>query len=582
MTDLRPARSVVSTAAIAALPIVTLCLFIPLQIYAGNTDEFNASFVSIVTSYLPYALALIGILSLVGVTMTQDGLRRYHAILAAVAILAWLQGNILVWDYGALDGQAIDWYAGKWRGVIDTSIWVLLLVIAISRFQRFGRILKGAALFAVGIQLGTAAITTSRAWDSLLAAPDSVAVADAAEEIFRFSDKGNVVHIVMDGFQTDIFSEIVSDSQNADYRDALGGFTLFSNNVGVYPYTQLTVPALLTGKIFRNEEPVEQFIDAALEGPTILRLAAEHGYEVDIAAPIGLKNKYAKAPHTHAYGISQSDHVRQTDRVVVDAAKLLDIALFRSVPHFAKALVYRDQLWVFQTSVNDESYLHMQFFSDLAFLDQLAHRMSVGRNAPVYKMMHLMLSHRPTVGNEHCKFDGIRATNRENVTMQARCGLSGVFSVLRRMRELGIYDNSLIVLMADHGAWVPVESGGQVDTALGTSPTNIAMAIPVLAIKPPGAGGPMQSSDAATSVIDIPATIADLLELPSDFPGTTVFAKGANEKRRHLTYAYGNNPEFDGYLFTMQEYEISGSPFEPDAWRPVATHRPGHSSNTAN
>jgi hypothetical protein len=241
--------------------------------------------------------------------------------------------------------------------------------------------------------------------------------------------------------------------------------------------------------------------------------------------------------------------------------------------------VYRDELWVFQAKVLPEAYLQMQYFSDLAFLGRLAERMSVGREAPVYKIMHLMLSHRPTVGNERCEFDGKRPTNRETVTHQARCGLQGVLAVLRRMRELGIYDASTIVLMADHGAWVPVQTAAQANNdSDAISATTIAMAIPVLAVKPPASSGEIQISDAPTSIIDVPATIAGILGIDADFPGVPAFSNDGDSarKRRHLTYAYGINPNAEGFLFPMQEYEISGSPFDPAAWRQVATHPPGN------
>ena len=571
-------KSTALTAAIGTLPVLALCLFTTLAVYAGNSSEFSASFASILGVYFPFVVATIGILGLLSLFMTREGVRRYRALLAAIAILIWLQGNILVWDYGVLDGREIDWLAGTWRGVLDAAIWVVVLMAAISGFRRFGRPLMTVALVVLGIQSVGAAVTVAGSYSDLIDQPDPQAEAVAADAIYRFSSDRNVVHIVMDGFQTDIFAAIVASEEADGMREGLRGFTLFADNVGAYPYTQLTVPAMLSGRLYRNELPVEEFIDSTLAGHTILQAATTAGYEVDIAAPVALKNKYSKAPHAFAYGIGRSGHASPEDYVLLDAAKLIDLGLFRAVPHFAKALVYRDELWIFQAKVLPDSYLQMQYFSDLAFLRRLGERMTVGRNAPVYKMMHLMLSHRPTVGNERCEFDGKRPTNRETVTHQARCGLQGVLAVLRRMRQLGIYDNSLIVLMADHGAWVPVQTAAQASNgADAVSATTIAMAIPLLAVKPPAASAEFQVSDAPTSIIDVPATIAGILDIGADFPGIPAFSNDDNptRKRRHLTYAYGINPAAEGFLFPMQEYEISGSPLDPAAWRQVAVYPPG-------
>ncbi|NIO41951.1 MAG: hypothetical protein GTO41_18350, partial [Burkholderiales bacterium] len=69
----------------------------------------------------------------------------------------------------------------------------------------------------------------------------------------RFSTEQNVVHIVMDGFQSDIFSEIIEDPENSDLKKQLQGFTVFRDNLGAFPYTQVSIPAYLSSKLYRNE-----------------------------------------------------------------------------------------------------------------------------------------------------------------------------------------------------------------------------------------------------------------------------------------------------------------------------------------
>lgn len=566
-------KNIALSAAFAAIPILSLCLFATLSIYAGNSSEFSASFFESLRVYLPVVMILIGLFGLLGAVMTENGRSRYLSILSAVAVLVWLQGNILVWDYGVLDGREIDWLSGVWRGVMDLAIWVSVLLLAIYAHSRVGKALQFAAIATLAIQLVGAVTTISASPDDLLTRSSVTTSILGREAVFGFSPDRNVVHIVMDGFQSDIFSNIVDDPANGDLKAELSGFTFFRNNVGVYPYTQLTIPALLSGKLYRNHVPVEDFVDDALRGQTILNAAYESGFEVDIAAPGVLANVYNKGKHTYSYGITSSDHTTENDYVEIDSARLMDLALFRVVPHFAKALVYRDELWVFQARVRGADYLQLQYFSDLAFLRTMAEEMTIERDAPVYKMMHLAISHRPTVGNEQCEYDGKRRTSRENVTTQARCGLMRVLEVLQRMKELGIYDSSLIILMADHGAWVPIEFLDRSDANSDgdesrVDAVTVAMATPVLAVKPPGAALNFAISDAPTSIVDVPATVADLLNLEETFEGVSVFSRGSNtpRERRHFVYGYGDNPEAKGYMFPMQEYLINGNPFDGQAW----------------
>jgi hypothetical protein len=564
------------SAAIAAILAMTVCIFTPLVLYTGNYPEFTASFIDVLGVCLPYVLPLVAVFAFLGALMPAGGFQRYLGVLAALAVLTWVQGNILVWDYGPLDGRSIPWAEYGWRGALDLTIWILVLVFtyAHSRFRGF---VVQAAPVTLLIQVLMAAVTAAPRADEILFRHDAESNASGREAIVRFSPERNVLHIVMDGFQSDIFAEIVNDPENSAFKDKLRGFTYFTDNMGIFPYTQMTVPAMLSGEVYHNHVPAQGFIESALQGDTVLSVAAEKGYEVDIAAAVPLKNVYSLAKHAHSYGITSYSHATAEDYAVVDAARLIDLALFRVVPHFAKALVHRDQLWVFQTGGRTSDYLQMQYFADLAFLRQLRREMTADREKPVYKMLHLMLSHRPTVGNENCEFDGTNPTSRHAVLMQARCGLMHVLNVLERMQELGIYDNSLIVLLADHGAWVPAEGvQGSREEGQEVGAATIGMAIPVLAIKPPGDSGTFRTSRAPTSVVDIPATISDILDLDGNFDGTPAFgnAAGGARERRHLVYAYGENPDHEGYYFPMREYVVNGSPFNAAAWQATRLFRP--------
>jgi hypothetical protein len=558
--------------AIVAIPIATVTVFVSTAIYAGNSEEFSSSLPAILAIILPYAAMLVIAFALLGLLMTKRGRARYTAIVSAVAVLLWLQGNILVWNYGVFDGSSIDWLSGAWRGLLDISIWIGVLLLAIYHYQKLGRGLLLAAVATLAMQTLSAVITI-RSDAQILQARDVAADLEGRNAAMQFSASKNIVHIVMDGFQSDIFASILNDTSERDFKSELRGFTYFDQHLGAYPYTQLTVPAMLSGKLFQNDIPVETFIEQTMRGPTIVNAAFAAGYEVDIAAPVALKNVYALGKYSNAFGIATSGHVGAKDFATIDAARLIDLALFRAVPHFAKALVHRDELWVFQAVAQRKSYLHLQYFSDLKFLDDLATEMSADRSAPVYKVIHLMLSHRPFVGNQRCEFDGRTGGSREAVKTHAQCGFVRVLNVLQRMKDLGIYDSSLIVLMADHGAWVPVEN---FESSTQVSALTVAMATPTLAVKPPNAGHSFKVSSAPSSMIDIPATIADLAALDGDYAGQSVFsiAADAERVRHHLTYGFGVNPDAEGYLFPMQEWLVSGNPYKAESWQQSDRYQP--------
>ena len=92
--------------------------------------------------------------------------------------------------------------------------------------------------------------------------------------------------------------------------------------------------------------------------------------------------------------------------------------------------------------------------------------------------------------------------------------------------------------------------------------------------------GNMRVSDAPTSVVDVAATISDLLGLKAQFDGMPVFSisNEAPRERRHFYYRYGKNPDAEGYLFPMLEYYIDGSTLDASAWHRRALYFPAVST----
>jgi hypothetical protein len=96
----------ISTAAFFSL---TFFFFGPALLFSHNLNEFSFSSCSILL--LLAGLALGGwIFCTLLLKRLPDSLSvRILALMLAIALLLWLQGNILDWDYGLLDGREIAW-----------------------------------------------------------------------------------------------------------------------------------------------------------------------------------------------------------------------------------------------------------------------------------------------------------------------------------------------------------------------------------------------------------------------------------------------------------------------------------------
>ena len=122
-----------------AIPLILLAvwinlkifLFCPLTIYTTNAGEMSVGFHTLVSLYVVPFLALTVIVISLGLALPRRLVEIYQAVIAAIGVLIWLQGDVLLWDYGTLDGIFIDWQREAWKGYGDTPIWAAVIAAAV-------------------------------------------------------------------------------------------------------------------------------------------------------------------------------------------------------------------------------------------------------------------------------------------------------------------------------------------------------------------------------------------------------------------------------------------------------------------
>lgn len=552
---------------------LNLFLFEPFTLYQGNINEFNISFPSILSSFFFPALILVLILSTIGILLPKKIYRRYVSILCVIGFLVFLQGNVLVWKYGVLDGEGIDWSKNTWRGWVDGTLWAALLVMAYifnRQISKIATVACTAMLLSQLVILGFMSIQNPVVWKGQEKEVKSIA---PPKEIFEFSSKQNVIHLLLDGFQSDIFKEIINEDSDYYYAE-LEGFTFFEETTGSFPFTKFSIPAYLSGQVYKNNMPIQDFLSATLKGRTIPNVLYKRGYDVDHVSFV----EYVKNPYSNFYNIPTPYGLKKQQYQRSQSALMIDLVLFRSVPHIIKKTIYNNQLWLIQRFFSIEDYANTLYFSHRDFLQDLIDNISVKRQKPLYKYIHLMNAHGPPVVNKDCKYAGkVLPWTRENVRNISRCSLNHVITFLNKLKSLGIYESSLIVISADHGRGVEVKIRNIERPLNGYSnlPRIVGFAMPLMMVKPPNSKGLLQISKAQVELADLPATVNSILNLNEEFNGRSAFTLNPNEIRERKFYFYksGQQNYQSGFLTYLDEFIIEGSVIDRMSWRLGPTYR---------
>ena len=572
----------VSGTAIGTVLLANLFLFLPLALFLGNDKEFSMPFNTILVSYISPVVALLAVIAIVSMLLPSKLFRIFIAVVAVLSILVWAQGNLFVWNYGLLNGSSIKWEENQFFGWLELLVWSFSIAFVVWKFRQVGEVVYGIAMTLALLQTGLFGFNYLSSTEQLQQGIDLEKETAAAQEIFRYSSKDNVIHIIADGFQADILSEILNTGDaGKQLSDAMSGFTVFPKHIGAFPYTHLSVPALLSGNVYRNHMPIDEFMKTMLGDKSIISLAKKNGYEVDVAIPRGaLHNIYGNVGPDNLFPVDNGGQLKHDGIIRNDAARLFDLSLFRAVPHSLKWHVYNNQKWFAQSLNKDLMPSALQNFSHMAFLRESSNQLTVDRDASVYKLFHLMLSHNPMITTSDCRPSGlVLPTNRENVLSQARCGLKEIVHFLEQLKKSGIYESSTIVVMGDHGAWVqPSNVKGVLNGASGAqeviNPAITALATPFFAIKRPGDTGPVLFNDAPSAITDTAKTIASIVGFENDFSGSSVYDLSASESRdRHfMFYQYRKSEWTDNHLAPIEEFLVTGDATDSATWNSVNTY----------
>lgn len=547
-------REKVSVAFSAALvPRFTLFFFEPLYLYFSNVPEWPFLISRSWYFLLVIALGLSAVITLLTVFLKPRAFGIAIVLLLTIGFLLWFQGNILVWDYGVLDGRQIDWNKYAIRGYVDTSVWVVFFAIAYWKREWIYKNVKSVALALLLIQSITVAVAFFQAPEE----PEWKKYTVDKEAQFNFSKQRNVIILVLDTFQSDVFQELIDE--NPEWKNDFSGFTYFRNAISGFSNTDASIPLILSGEYYDNSRPIKEFLRDVYSTRSIPLTLKQNGYQVEL---------YSAFENTIEFCYNEAPKASRATPAKMQA--LIGVTLFRDVPYVAKKKLYE--------FVNKRvPMLFLKSDSNLEFANNVL-RSKASHEKPIFKFFHIAGAHPPFRINENLQVSDL-SYDRAGYKAQSEGVLKVVRRFLKALKDIGAYDNSLIFIVGDHGAGdfgiysIELSQGNYVKTSKEpkrVSDLTIGKGIPLFLVKPFGAKGEMKVSDAPVSLSDIPKTIVSELGISETYPGRSVFEVRPSETRyrRFLNYLWDQHPNKD-YLPNMEEYIITGFSWLSQSWMPT-------------
>lgn len=586
----------------------------PTAFFTSSPDVFNLPYAQVALALAPWMTVWILAAVLLWLLTPQKCRFALALLVAVVTLVALCNAFVFVRDFGAMDGHRFMSREafGKSRVNKIEDVAILLLVFAGIYAQYRFRLTRHLVSFLRLAALGMAAFCVlapvfllsaeERAGTAAKPTTGTITLPANNNRVFGFSKTGpNVLVIIPDMMTGEHIQPLLAE--NLELQRHFTGFTWYRDTVALGGCTLLSLPSIYGGHDYETDKM------SAMKGLSKLdRIQKAMSVLPNALAPKGFDSTFITAGHridskTFLPFIDKKDSflfVSRLDAVYEQLWNkkigikersaqenlepfLLAVSLFRVSPFTFKRDIYDQGNWLGSTGsmMEDSMAVALRNAMKVGVLPEVVRAKDSG---PTLKIIYTSLTHSPwhlpqdsmvpsshplpgsddPYATEDGRYILHMFTERHLLTMLAE--------LFDRMRELGVYDNTLIVVVSDHGAG----DSAALRRAFSKNPQELVRAMTyaatnypgrpdaVLMIKEAGAAHPFATSDREMQTSDVPSLICGAVGgcdgvpplPPEGAPRTRVHYVGDSRIEAHPKDGFETEAfRITGPMHTMESWE---------------------------
>ena len=510
---------------------ISIFFLFPLSVYAQNVETNSFYFKDILVPLVIFTL--IGFLVTFGfVGLTSKRLKFIPLLLVYLMVCLWIQGNLIQYNLGSLDGHSIDWAACFRRIWIEILVWAAIFALFVLFRKKILHHIHSILLFLFFLFTLPSIFLLIKSNGSI---QDKIYL-DYSRE-FQFSEN-NVLVIILDDFRSDAFPTILET--HPEYQETFRDFIFYEDALGGYPTTRPSIPLILSGEYYQNLSPVQDYL-SSIEETTIPYQLKQQGFTVE---------NYPYVPFFSSIYDNQTRRLPLKEQFAFGTQQLIISGIRYSPLAIKPFFVARYYFGV--------NYVH----KDLVTFNEHVDEVEITTTKPLFKLIHLSGAHVPY------SLDSSLDWNQGDYLEQAAGSLLPVKNLLEELQIAGVYDDSLVLIMGDHG---------NNDTEGSSSFPLANYSHPLLLAKAAGQQYEiMQTSSAPVTLGDIPRTIADETGIDAGYQGVSLFGDiPENRTRTYYYYTWNHDHWAMPYMPTFYEFEVTGPAKNAASWNYIGQFTDG-------
>lgn len=522
-------KYVIENLSVSLFLIVTLLILGPIEIFASNSAEFTFAFKDFWMAQSVFALVVGAIVAIVLTLLPKVVWQYVHTICFSFSVCCYIQAMFLNGKMESFLSQEINWSAST--KIVNLLVWIAIVVILVAVALKNRECHRYIAIIAICLFFVQIVAFISLLISTPLIHEDKNGYI-SIEGMTELGKEENVVVFILDTYDERYVRTTLE--QQPDIWDEFEGFVYYPNATSVHSRTYPSVPYLLTGDVCHYDKTPTEYLNEAYSNGNVISSLAEQGIDVGYYGYNYFLGDNVKSQVSNYRSESPNLNNRKVCKY------LLKMTLYRDMPYIFKSRFEYDADDInIEVRTREEKGKYdyesdeFRIFDDTWFGEQIKGSIKISDDLNrAFRFYHLGSCHR-------------------NLSDPIPCGIESfeiISDYIKQMKELGVYDNSTIIITADHG----FSGGGVVDDTLPQK-----TAVPLMLVKQKGFNN--QSvivSEMPVSHVDISPTIMDGFSLLYDEGNEPVYSVVNRDRIRH--YYYTSMVDDMSGEIALKEYEISG------------------------
>ena len=528
-----------------------LFIYEPILMYATNMNDFwfdlgimIVPVIKIFLIFLIFTILMVSILYFFNKLLSKTKFKIFkdYKIFNIIILIGfilffvtYIQGNYLIGNLPPLDGSEINWGIYTTDNLITAGI--LLIFIALSIFLcykiKINNTIKYASYLSIAVVFMLSISLISTLISNNAFATKNKGVIFSERNINNVSENQNFYIFLLDAVDSESFYNTLKESSK--YKDLFEDFTYYSDALSLYAYTRDTIPFLLSGKVNRNENEFSKYSSDALNTSSLFEKLKESNYDINLydIDLIWNGNKSYKIDNVINITDSKIDlfsFFKQEIKYIIFKYAPYSLKKYSKIIRMDFNLCTEKFRWGLDTQT--------KIIKENPILNKLKNNQ--------FQLIHTEGAHMPFNIDENLK----RLEDNGTYEQKIKANFVYIKEFLDRLKENDSYDNSIIIILADHGF--------QTNENIEYPDYIFYRYNPILFIKGINEKHEMINSTLPVSYLDLPNAYNELL----DGKKSTELFKNVKENRTRKMIFYEYMKENH-----MEEYETNGKAWEVDKFK---------------